>query len=146
MADADLFGLGRFVEAQEPVFEAALAELKAGRKRTHWMWFVFPQLADLGSSPTARFFGISGLDEAKAYLAHPVLGARLRACTQAMLDLQGRSLNAVLGSPDDLKFRSAMTLFDRAADGGETLFGMALARYCDGEPDRRTVELLAQAG
>jgi uncharacterized protein (DUF1810 family) len=144
VTEDDPFQLRRFVEAQAPVVEAAIGELKAGRKRSHWMWFIFPQLAGLGSSPTARFFGISGLEEAQAYLAHPVLGPRLRACTQAMLALEGRSLNGILGSPDDLKFRSSMTLFDRAADGREPLFREALVRYCQGEPDSRTLELLAE--
>jgi uncharacterized protein (DUF1810 family) len=143
VSEIDPFKLGRFVEAQAPVVEAAMSELKAGRKRSHWMWFIFPQLAGLGVSPTARFFGISGLEEAQAYLAHPVLGPRLRACTQAMLALEGRSLNGILGSPDDLKFCSSMTLFDRAADGRELLFREALARYCEGEQDPRTLELLA---
>ncbi len=145
MTDLDAFQLSRFVEAQGPVHDTALSELTAGRKRSHWMWFVFPQLRGLGSSPTARFFGISGLQEAKAYLAHPVLGPRLRTCTEAMLDVEGRTLTSILGSPDDLKFCSSMTLFDRAAERRETLFGEALARYCSGEPDARTLELLAGA-
>jgi len=143
MADSDPFQLSRFVEAQAPLHETALEELRAGRKRSHWMWFVFPQLAGLGFSSTAQFFGISGLQEARAYLAHPVLGARLRACTQAMLDLEGRSLASILGSPDDLKFCSSMTLFDRAANGRETRFGEALACFCGAQPDARTLELLA---
>ena len=143
MVGSDPFQLRRFVEAQAPAYEGALAELRAGRKRSHWMWFIFPQLAGLGISPTARFFGISGTGEARAYLAHPVLGPRLRTCTQAMLAVEERSLNDVLGSPDDLKFRSSMTLFDRATDGREPLFREALARYCHDDPDPRTLELLA---
>lgn len=137
MPDIDLT---RFVEAQGPVYETALAELKTGHKCSHWMWFVFPQLAGLGMSPTARFYGIAGLEEARAYLAHPVLGPRLLACTRAVLGVEGRSLHAIFGSPDDLKFRSAMTLFDRA--GGEPAFREALARYCEGRPDPRTLEVL----
>jgi uncharacterized protein (DUF1810 family) len=134
--------LGRFLDAQAGVYDAALAELRAGRKRSHWMWFVFPQLVGLGLSPTAQFYGIAGLAEAEAYLAHPVLGPRLLACTRAVLDVQGRSLHAIFGSPDDLKFRSSVTLFDRAARGRELALREALDRYCGGEPDPRTLALL----
>lgn len=132
--------LTRFLDAQAPVHETALGELRAGHKRSHWMWFVFPQLAGLGMSSTARFYGIAGLDEARAYLAHPVLGPRLLACTRAVLGVEGRSLHAIFGSPDDLKFRSSMTLFDRA--GGEPIFREALKHHCEGQPDARTLELL----
>ena len=118
MHDADPFHLERFVAAQAPVFPAVLAELRAGRKRGHWMWFVFPQLRGLGRSPTAEFYGIGSLDEARAYLAHPVLGPRLTLCTEALLAVEGRSLHAIFGSPDNLKFCSSMTLFSRA-DGGD---------------------------
>ena len=138
--------LARFVEAQAPVYETALAELRAGRKRSHWMWFVFPQLAGLGMSATAQFYGLTGKAEARAYLAHPVLGTRLLACTEAVLGIEGRSLHAIFGSPDDLKFRSSMTLFEAASEGSETAFGAALDRYCDGERDPRTLELLARRG
>jgi uncharacterized protein (DUF1810 family) len=134
--------LGRFLDAQAGVYDAALAELRAGRKRSHWMWFIFPQLAGLGLSPTAQLYGIAGLAEAEAYLAHPVLGSRLVACTRAVLGVEGRSLHAIFGSPDDLKFRSSMTLFDRAVRGGELTFREALNRYCGGEPDPRTLALL----
>jgi uncharacterized protein (DUF1810 family) len=103
MTADDRFDLQRFVTAQEPVFETVLAELRAGRKRTHWMWFVFPQLAGLGRSSTARFYGISSIDEARAYLAHPVLGPRLDRCTRIVLASDGPSLHAIFGSPDDLK-------------------------------------------
>ena len=140
------YNLARFVEAQAPVYETALAELRAGRKRSHWMWFVFPQLAGLGMSATAKFYGIAGLGEARAYLAHPILGTRLLACTEAVLGIQGRSLNAIFGSPDDLKFRSSMTLFEAASDGLETGFSAAHDRFCGGERDRRTVELLSGMG
>src|SRR3954469_15042477 len=111
MPDADPFDLERFVTAQAPIFSAALDELKAGRKRSHWMWFIFPQLRGPGRSPTAEFYGLGSLDEACAYLAHPVLGPRLTLCTEARLAVQGRCLHAIFGSPDDLKFCSSMTLF-----------------------------------
>ena len=142
MAQTDPFNLVRFLEAQAPVYDAVQAELRAGRKRSHWMWFVFPQLAGLGSSPTAKFYGISGLPEAVAYLGHPLLGQRLLACTEAVLAVQDRSLRAIFGSPDDLKFRSAMTLFGAAALSSDTPFRHALDRYCAGEPDPRTLALL----
>ena len=135
--------LQRFVDAQAPAFPAALAELRAGRKRTHWMWFVFPQLASLGRSGTARFYGIGSLDEARAYAEHPVLGARLVACTQAVLAHAGaRSLHEIFGSPDDLKFRSCMTLFANAAKE-RAPFDAALEAFCDG-PDPLTVAWLAR--
>src|SRR3954470_11053477 len=108
MPETDPFDLARFVAAQAPVFDAVLAELKAGRKRSHWMWFVFPQLKGLGASTTAQFYGIGSLAEARAYLAHPVLGPRLEACTRAVLQADGSSLHAIFGSPDDLKFVSCM--------------------------------------
>ena len=132
--------LDRFVEAQDGMYDDALAELGAGRKRTHWIWFIFPQLAGLGSSPTAQFYAIASLAEAKAYLAHPVLGPRLRECAQALLSIEGRSARDILGYPDDLKLRSSMTLFARAADD-PALFQAVLARYYDG-PDPLTLKLL----
>jgi uncharacterized protein (DUF1810 family) len=132
--------LDRFLDAQDGVYDDALAELTAGRKRTHWMWFIFPQIAGLGFSPTAQLYAIDSLDEARAYLAHPVLGPRLRECAQALLTVQGRSAREILGYPDDLKLRSSMTLFARAADDPE-LFQAVLDRYYDG-PDPRTLKLL----
>ena len=132
--------LDRFVEAQDGAYDDALAELAGGRKRTHWMWFVFPQIAGLGSSPTAQLYAIRSLDEARAYLAHPVLGPRLRECARALLGVDGRSARDILGYPDDLKLRSSMTLFARAADDPE-LFQAVLDRYYDG-PDPRTLKLL----
>ncbi len=138
----DSFDLERFVVAQAAIFEQALHELQAGQKRSHWMWFIFPQLRGLGRSPTAQFFGIASLDEARAYLAHPHLGPRLVSCTQTVLDLRGRSLNAIFGSPDNMKFRSSMSLFARAACGTTSVFAEALSRYCDGIADERTVALL----
>ena len=138
---ADPFNLQRFVDAQAGVYEAALAELAAGRKRTHWMWFVFPQLVGLGSSPMAQAYAISGLEEARAYLAHPVLGPRLLACTNAVNAVEGRSAHEIFGSPDDLKFRSSMTLFARAAPE-EPAFRAALGKYFDGAEDPRTTARL----
>lgn len=139
----DTFDLQRFIDAQDRdgTYARALEELRAGRKASHWMWFVFPQLRGLGHSATAQRYGLASLAEARAYLDHPALGPRLRACTRAMLAIEGRDATAVLGSPDDLKFRSCMTLFQRAAPD-EALFDQALLRYFDGAPDPRTLALL----
>ncbi|MFG1606690.1 DUF1810 domain-containing protein [Actinoplanes sp. NPDC049265] len=135
--------LDRFVRAQSGgVFETALAELRAGRKRSHWMWYVFPQLDGLGSSPTARAYAISGLTEAAAYLAHPVLGPRLAECCSALLSVSG-DISDIMGYPDDLKLRSSMTLFAAAA-AEPGLFQQVLDRYYDG-PDERTRTLLNAA-
>jgi uncharacterized protein (DUF1810 family) len=139
---ADRFHLDRFVEAQAPVIETVLQELESGRKRTHWMWFVFPQLAALGRSPTAKFYGITSADEARAYLAHTLLGPRLRECTQAVLDASAPSLHALFGSPDDMKFRSCMTLFDAVDADEPRLFRTALDRWCGGSADEHTLALL----
>jgi uncharacterized protein (DUF1810 family) len=136
--------LARFVEAQRPVMDDVRAELAAGRKRTHWMWFVFPQLRGLGHSAMARHYGIASRDEAVAYLAHPVLGARLRECVELVLAVQGRTAHEIFGSPDDLKLRSCLTLF-REVDGADGVFGRALARYYDGQSDPMTLQLLAGA-
>ena len=133
--------LDRFVEAQAPVYDRALAELKAGRKQSHWMWFVFPQIAGLGRSPMAQHYAIQNLAEARAYLADPLLGPRLRECTQAVLDVESRTAHEIFGSPDDLKFRSSMTLFAQAAPD-ENLFHAALEKYFGGEGDALTVEKL----
>ncbi|WP_373505734.1 DUF1810 domain-containing protein [Aestuariivirga sp.] len=141
MAQKIVFDLDRFLKAQESVFETALVELHAGAKQSHRMWFVFPQLRGLGRSSLAQRYGISGLEEARAYLAHPILGLRLRRCVEAVLGVPDRSLRQIFGSPDDIKFRSSMTLF-ALADGGEPLFQEALDCYCDGIMDPRTVELL----
>jgi uncharacterized protein (DUF1810 family) len=137
---ADPFDLARFVSAQTGVFDQAIAELRAGRKRSHWMWFVFPQLRGLGHSPTARHFGVASHAESIAYLDHPVLGHRLEAATAAAHASSAPSLSALFGSPDDLKFRSSMTLFAIAAPHG--LFQAALDRWCGGDPDPRTLEIL----
>jgi uncharacterized protein (DUF1810 family) len=140
----DDFHLQRFVDAQAEIFAQVEAELRAGRKRSHWMWFIFPQLAGLGHSPTARFYAVKSLDEARAYLAHPVLGPRLRACAKWVCAVEGRTLGEIFGAPDDAKFRSSMTLFARAAPE-EAIFGAALAKFCNGQPDPATSDLLAQA-
>jgi len=142
----DPHDLERFVAAQNPVWDQVRAELRRGRKSSHWMWFVFPQLAGLGSSPTARAYALSGLDEARAYLAHPVLGPRLREAAQLAVAVPGRTASEVFGYPDDLKLRSSMTLFARAAPDDPTsddrVFADVLDRYFDGAPDPRTVDLL----
>lgn len=135
--------LERFVEAQGPVIDEVMAELASGEKRSHWMWFVFPQLKALGRSSTARYYGLGSVDEARAYLAHPVLGERLRACTRAVLAHRGRSAHAIFGSPDDLKFRSCMTLFGLAAPD-EPLYAQALAQFFKGEPDPLTLAQVPQ--
>ena len=136
---ADPFDLQRFVEAQDSggTYSRALDELRAGRKTSHWMWFVFPQIAGLGHSPTAVRFAISGLDEARAYLAHPVLGPRLREAAQALTELPGRSPEYVLGGIDALKLRSSMTMFARAAPD-EPIFDAVLEQYFAGAGDPET--------
>ncbi len=133
----------RFLEAQAPIYDRVLAELRAGEKQSHWMWFIFPQIIGLGSSPMARSYALHSLAEAEAYLAHPVLGARLRECCQAMQNIRGKSAREVLGSPDDLKFRSSLTLFNEAAPDEVQFFNL-LEKYFDGEPDERTLEILAR--
>ncbi|AXG08502.1 DUF1810 domain-containing protein [Haloplanus rubicundus] len=138
------YDLQRFVEAQDPVIKDVKKELRSGRKRTHWMWFVFPQMEGLGRSRKAQRYAISSRDEAQAYLAHPILGPRLRECTELVNAIEGRSANEIFGSPDDLKFRSSMTLFDTVADES-TPFRIALEQYYDNEPDPKTLELLESA-
>lgn len=137
----DPYHLQRFLEAQHSVYYQALNELQQGERRTLWMWFIFPQLAGLGSSATSRYFGISGREEALAYLQHPVLGPRLRECAQAVLAVSGRSAEQIFGYPDVLKLRSCMTLFAAVAEPG-SVFAQVLEKYYDGQPDPRTVELL----
>ena len=135
--------LQRFVDAQEPRIADAMAELRGGRKRTHWMWFVFPQLRGLGHSQMAWHFGIASRDEAAAFLAHPVLGPRLRECVEAVLAVRGRTAHEIFGSPDDLKLRSCLTLFAEVA-GGDSVFDRALRQYFAGQPDPATLDLLAR--
>ncbi len=134
--------LDRFVRAQEPVIDRVQAELRAGAKRTHWMWFVFPQIAGLGHSATARHYAIADRAEAEAYLAHPLLGPRLAACTTLVDAVAGRSVHQIFGSPDDLKFHSCMTLFN-AVQPEHSVFQSALERYFAGVPDAATTRLLA---
>ncbi|OAN35773.1 DUF1810 domain-containing protein [Mycolicibacterium iranicum] len=136
------FDLDRFVGAQEGVYASALAELKAGSKRSHWIWFIFPQLRGLGRSSTAQRFGIESLDEARAYLAHPVLGPRLRECAEVLATHAGRSATEILGYPDDLKVRSSMTLFARATDDSAP-FRAVLDAFYGGDDDPATLDLLA---
>ena len=138
----DPYDLERYVQAQQPVFAQVCAELEGGRKQSHWMWFIFPQLRGLGSSPMAERYAIGSLAEARAYLAHPLLGERLRRCTQLVNRVEGRTAQAIFGYPDYLKFRSAMTLFARAAAGSSEPFREALAKYFAGEEDPLTRELL----
>ncbi len=133
--------LHRFVTAQDRVFERVLEELAAGQKRTHWMWFVFPQLAGLGRSDVARFYAIADLEEARRYLAHPLLGPRLVRCTELVNAAEGRAAHDIFGSPDDLKFRSSMTLFMQPT-GAPALFAEALDKYFAAEPDQATLALL----
>jgi uncharacterized protein (DUF1810 family) len=133
--------LSRFVEAQEWVYDQVLAELRAGRKRTHWMWFVFPQIDGLGVSATARHFAIRSLDEARHYLEHPVLGQRLKECADALLALEGSTASEIFGYPDDMKLKSSMTLFEQAAGTG-SVFARVLDKYFQGARDRRTLEIL----
>jgi uncharacterized protein (DUF1810 family) len=139
----DPYDLERYVRAQQAVFAQVCAELAAGCKQSHWMWFIFPQLHGLGSSPMAQRYAIASLAEARAYLAHPLLGERLRSCTQLVNRVAGRSAQAIFGHPDDLKFRSSMTLFARAASAADEPFGAALAKYFAGEEDPLTRQLLA---
>ncbi|MGY0714699.1 DUF1810 domain-containing protein [Azospirillum argentinense] len=141
----DPFDLQRFVNAQEPVFATVLEELQNGRKQSHWMWFIFPQLRGLGRSATAEFYGIDSLNEARAYLAHPTLGPRLEKATRAVLAIQGRTLHGIFGSPDDMKFHSSMTLFAFAAEEAATLYQEALTRYSNGRMDEATLVLLRGA-
>ena len=140
----DDFDLQRFVDAQEPVYGHVIDELAAGRKTSHWMWFVFPQVAGLGMSSMSRRYAISGLPEAAAYLAHPILGPRLRECTALVNAIQGRTIREIFGSPDDVKFRSCMTLFGEAA-AGEEIFATALRTYFGGKPDSRTLAVLGRS-
>lgn len=132
--------LSRFLKAQEQDYEQALREIRSGRKRSHWMWYIFPQIQGLGFSPTAQYYAIRDLQEARDYLGHPVLGARLKEISSALLDLNGLSASEIFGYPDDLKLRSSMTLF-RMADLNEPVFLEVLEKYYDGKPDARTVEL-----
>jgi uncharacterized protein (DUF1810 family) len=142
---ADPYNLQRFLSAQESTFDQVRAELQTGQKRSHWMWFIFPQIKGLGSSPTAQRFAISSLDEGAAYLEHQVLGRRLEACTALVLAVEGKSVHDIFGSPDDLKFHSSITLFAEVAEklGFQTpVFSEALSKYFNGERDQATLKQL----
>ncbi|MCE6950093.1 DUF1810 domain-containing protein [Cereibacter sphaeroides] len=138
----DPFDLKRFQVAQMPVFETAIKELRAGRKQSHWMWFVFPQLRGLGHSANAERYGIASLEEARAYLAQPVLGKRLEFATEIVLSQDPKAVRDVFGTPDDLKFHSCMSLFDVADGSAFSCFRSALTRWFDGKPDAGTARLL----
>lgn len=138
----DEFDLARFTKAQAPVYDTVLAELRAAHKRTHWMWFIFPQLAGLGRSAMAQRYGIASLAEARAYLAHPVLGTRLRECVALLAAAQGRTAHQIFGDPDDMKLHSSLTLFAQAAPG-EALFGACLHKYYNDALDLATLALLS---
>ena len=134
--------LDRFLEAQESDYARALAEIKSGRKRSHWMWYIFPQIAGLGYSSTSKFYAIRNRTEAESYLAHPILGARIVEISNALLEIEEKTANQIFGSPDDMKLKSSMTLFG-ALDETNPVFRKVLEKYFDGEEDRRTLELIA---
>lgn len=136
----DTFQLERFISAQQGVYDQVLSELKAGRKQSHWIWFIFPQIKGLGYSPTSIKFAIQTLDEARAYLSHPVLGDRLIECTKLVLAIDNRSVSEIFGYPDDLKFKSSMTLFSAVSD--KSVFREALAKFFDDEADENTLKIL----
>ncbi|WP_312440121.1 DUF1810 domain-containing protein [Janthinobacterium sp.] len=138
---AQQFDLQRFVDAQDTVYDTVRAELRAGHKRSHWMWYIFPQLAGLGRSETARHYALSGVEEAQAYLAHPLLGQRLEECCTILTGIEGRTASAIFGYPDDLKLHSSLTLFAQAAPD-QPLFGACLAKYFNGQRDAATLQLL----
>ena len=141
MNSSDPFDLERFVEAQGRVYDRVCEELRRGRKQSHWMWFIFPQLKGLGHSPMAQKYGISSLHEAKVYMNHAILGARLRECTDLVLKIEGRSIEQIFGTPDGLKFRSCMTLFAHAC-AEDQIFRDTLLKYFPGKPDQMTIERL----
>ena len=143
--DPDPFALRRFLQAQESIYRTVLAELRACRKQTHWMWFIFPQITGLGHSPTSQHYAIQTRAEAQHYLAHPVLGTRLMECAAVILECAGRSAREIFGSPDDLKLRSSMTLF-AALPETDAVFRAVLDKYFAGKEDARTLELLKQVG
>ncbi len=137
----DPFDLSRFTSAQEGIYPRVLAELRSGRKRTHWMWYIFPQIDGLGYSTTTKLYAIKSLEEAQRYLAHPVLGTRLRECAEAVLAVEGRTVSEIFGYPDDLKLKSSMTLFASVTDS-DSVFARVLKKYFDGAQDVRTLQLL----
>lgn len=137
----DPFNLRRFVSAQEPVYPAVLTELRHGRKRTHWMWFIFPQYQGLGYSSTSKHYAIKSVEEARQYLSHPLLGSRLVECAEIVLHTNGRSASEIFGSPDDMKLHSSMTLFAALSDS-ESIFSRVLDKYFQGKRDTKTLDLL----
>ena len=141
MVQDDLYDLDRFVRAQETDYDQALSEISSGRKRTHWMWYIFPQLEGLGSSWTSVHYSISGIGEAEAYLAHPVLGPRLVKCAEAALHHQGQTASSIFGYPDDLKFRSSATLFAHVSPAG-SVFHQIIDTFFRGQPDETTLRRL----
>jgi uncharacterized protein (DUF1810 family) len=138
----DPFDLGRFTRAQQGIYDSVIGELRNGRKRTHWMWFIFPQIDGLGHSPTSRHYAIKSIEEARRYLAHPVLGARLLECTEAVLAVEGRSASEIFGYPDDMKLMSSMTLFASLEENPHSVFSHVLEKYFQGKRDDRTLQLL----
>jgi uncharacterized protein (DUF1810 family) len=141
---SDPFNLDRFINAQEGVYDRALAELRDGLKRSHWMWYIFPQIEGLGHSPTTRLYSIKSLEEARQYLAHPVLGQRLRECAEAVAAVQGRSASDIFGHPDDWKLQSSMTLFELVS-GPQSVFGRVLDKYYQGKRDARTLQIVGKS-
>ena len=139
----DPFDLSRFISAQEGIYDRALAELRDGLKRSHWMWYIFPQVEGLGHSPTTRRYSIKSLEEARHYLAHPVLGQRLKESAEAVLAVQGRSAADIFGHPDDWKLQSSMTLFELVS-GPESVFGRILDKYYQGKRDTRTLQIVGK--
>lgn len=137
----DPYALKRFTSAQERVYEEVLSEIRGGRKQTHWMWYIFPQISGLRHSDTAKHYAIKSVDEAREYMRHPVLGARLRECTEAVLAIEGRAASEIFGSPDDVKLRSSMTLF-AVVSGTGSVFHRVLDKYFRGEQDSRTLQIL----
>jgi uncharacterized protein (DUF1810 family) len=142
MSIIETFDLERFIEAQQGIYNQVRSELAAGEKRSHWMWFIFPQIAGLGNSEMAQTYAIRSLDEAKAYLAHPVLGPRLRECTGLVNAIEGKRLSDIFSAPDDLKFHSSVTLFVRADGDPASVFAQALQRYFNGKQDAATLTRL----
>lgn len=145
MSDMDPFKLSRFVKAQDAVYNTVLAELRNGDKRTHWMWYIFPQIAGLGYSPTSKYYAIESLEEARQYLKHPVLGKRMLECARAVLEVDERSVSEIFGYPDDLKLKSSMTLFAAVAEP-DSVFVRVLDKYFHGERDMKTLNLLREIG
>jgi uncharacterized protein (DUF1810 family) len=138
----DPFDLHRFTSAQEGVYDTALSELRSGRKRTHWIWFIFPQIDGLGHSSTSIYYAIKSIEEARQYLKHPVLGARLSECAKTVLAVEGRTVSDIFGYPDDMKLKSSMTLFASVAEDPDSVFVKVLEKYFRGERDDRTLQLL----